>query len=353
MRATDNSVKFGRPYYERVISENGYDPGLFEGFAEDMPQVPREDLERIFLCHSGLYEFRDSPQAKGVLTGFGLSGVPHLGTLSQINRIGLLNRSGYHAEVILGDLDAYNGKLTPIAETHELASTYANFIQSTELLDPENSTVRNQFDNPAVLRTAYLIGRFLTDGMFVNAEEDLHDLYVSQGKVDSDMTYRRKLSLNLMLADFFHLGQTHPEVLVMLGLDEHQYVQTGQAVAEKIDEQSSGLKPVRISSLYTPLIRGFNGFPKMSKSFPGSGITLDMPTSAVEKLIMDERDDHETPEDSVVYQVACGIGLGAETTLGEAYQAAQEKRGEWYDIKKLVVARIASFGRLWQEAVQQ
>jgi len=262
----------------------------------------------------------------------------------------MLNKAGYHAEVVLGDLDAYNGKLTPIDRVHELAGVYSNFILSTGMFDPDNSNVRNQYDHPKVLRTAYLLGRFLTDQAFDNAEEDLHGFYVAQGKVDASMTFRRKLSLNLMLADFFHLGQTHPDVLVMLGVDEHQYVQVGQELSSRVSEETSGLSPVRIGSLYTPLIKGFNGYPKMSKSFPDSGITLDMSRAAVDKLVMGEPDNFTNPEDSVVFQVACGIGLGDEASLSDAHLAAKEKDGDWYDIKKLVVARVAMFGNLWQEA---
>jgi tryptophanyl-tRNA synthetase len=342
-------IEFGQPYYKQVIERNGYDPALFDGFSADLQSIGREDLEQIFLCHQGLYEFRDSDKQKAVLTGFGLSGVPHLGTLSQIHRSGLLNRAGYEVEVVLGDLDAYNGKLVPLHETRSLAETYGRFLEASQLLDPRTSHVRNQYDRPEILRAAYLLGRYVSDSLFEKAEEDLHGFYSARGKVDESMTYRRKLSLNLMIADFFHLGQRAPEVLVMLGLDEHQYVRTAQSIGEQVVKDECGLQPVRISSLYTPLIKGLNGYPKMSKSFPDSGITLDMEDDAIEHAVTREKDDYENPSESVIYQIACGIGVREDVKLGDIRAAAEAKGSDWRDIKSLLVGRIATFAGLWKE----
>ena len=357
MSARNNSpeaahVSFDGDYYRRVIAENGYDPNIFEGFTEDLSTIPRESLEKVFLCHQGLYNFTEADNDKAVLTGFGLSGVPHMGTLAQINRIGMLNRAGFPAEVILGDLDAYNGKLTPLDKTAQLAEQYQTFIEGTELLDPETSRVRNQSEHPDVLRTAYLLGRFLDDSHLDGAEEDLHEFYTQRGKVDETMTYRRKLSLNLMLADFIHLGQTNPNVLVMLGIDEHQYVRAGQELAKRIDPEVSGLQPVAIDSLYTPIIKGLNGYPKMSKSFKDSSIDLSMSPDDIRSVVMAEKDTHKTPEDSVIYQMACGIGLGEGMSLEEARQAAlNPDSAEWNYVKNLLIGRIAMFNQAWSEAL--
>lgn len=343
-------IEFGASYYQDVIKDFGYDPSMFDGFTEDLPRISRDDMQKVFLCHQGLYDFRDSTSDKAVLTGFGLSGVPHMGTLSQMNRVSILNQAGYFSEVILGDLDAYNGKLIPIETVKHHAVVYKGFLDRSGILNPDNSRVRNQYDDPEVLRTAYLIGRFVTDGQLEAAEEDLHEFYAREGRVDSTMTYRRKLSLNLMVADFFNLGQTHPEVLVMLGIDEHQYVRVGQQLADTIDPVVSGLSPVRISSLYTPIIKGLNGYPKMSKSFPDSGITLTTPIAQVEQLIMREPDTFKDPDESVVYQIACGIGLGHDVSLSEVWEAANERDREWCNVKKLLISRIALFGKHWEGA---
>lgn len=345
-----HSVEFGGEYYEKIIRENGYDPSIFEGFTKDLSTIPREDLEYVFLCHRGLYDFSASSNNKAILTGFGLSGIPHMGTLAQINRIAMLNNAGFQTEVILGDLDAYNGKLTPLDRTRELAYRYEQFIKGTELLNPETSTVRAQYDHPDVLRTAYLIGRFANDELFETAEEDLHEFYAEKGKVDSKMSFRRKMSLNLMVADFFHLGQKNPDILVMLGLDEHQYVQVAQKLSSSIEAETSGIQPVSIHSLYTPLIRGLNGYPKMSKSFPDSGINLAMSKEAIMSSIKNEPDDFGDTEQSAIFQMACGVGLGNSISLSEAHAGAKDTDSvTWRKVKSALCSRIIMFSEIWHD----
>lgn len=344
---------FSQGYYEAVIKKQGYNLDVFEGFGEDFLSLGREELMATFLCHQGLYDFRDSNGDKSVLTGFGLSGTPHLGTLSQVYRTGLLNEAGVHAEVILGDLDAYNGKQTALAKTRLLADQYKRFIVRSNILDPDNSRVRNQFDSPEVVRTSYLLGRYITDEQFEGAQEDLHAFYAEQGKVDRNMSYRRRLSLNLMIADFFDLGQTHPDVLVMLGLDEHQYVKVAQELSKVVNEETAGLKPVRVHSIYTPIIRGLKGYPKMSKSFPDSNIDMSMGFDEINEALQTEPDLFEEPEDSIVYQIGAGIGTGNEITLAELKAEAGKKDKHWAEAKTLIARRIAGFSRIWSSILEE
>lgn len=341
---------FNSDYYKKVITEFGYDQSLFEGFTDNFSDLPKADLEKTFLCHHGLYDFEKSPQKKIITSGFGLSGVPHIGTLSQLYRLGLLNKAGYDVQIVLGDLDAYNGKNIPLAQTRDLAAIYTKFIHATQLLDPTRSIIRDQFESPATLRMSYLIGRFIDDSDFQSAEEDLHTFYAAKGKVDSTMSYRRKLSLNLMLADFFDVGQRYPQVLVLLGIDEHQYVRMGQMLAQKINYHEALLSPVTIHSLYTPIIKGLSGYPKMSKSFPDSGITLDMTAEKITTLVMAQKRDEQTAmHDDVIFQIICSIGLESTMSIA-AIEAAYTDPTTWEEVKVALVARICYFAKLWQEA---
>ena len=124
---------------------------------------------------------------------------------------------------------------------------------------------------------------------FNAAEEDLHGFYVEKGKVDDKMSFRRKLSLALMVAGWFHqqISNNEKHLLITLGIDEHQYVKFGQKVLEKMKstgEFKDRLNGASISAMYSTLIKGFNGYPKMSKSFPDSGIHLDMGKLDIEKI---------------------------------------------------------------------
>ncbi|MFZ1301858.1 MAG: hypothetical protein WAQ27_04785 [Candidatus Microsaccharimonas sp.] len=341
---------FGPDLYKNIIREYGYEDSFFEGFTKSIDNFTASDLQRVFLCHTGLYEFDKAPyNQKVITTGLGLSGVPHIGTLSQIYRLSLLKKSGYNVQLVLGDLDAYNGKNVSMKRVDELAAKYENFIQRTGLLDASETTiVRRQKDAFNVLRTSYLLGRFVDDTDFENANEHIHSFYVDNGKVDEDMSYRRKLSLMLMLADFFDIGQKYPNVLVMLGVDEHQYVRVGQGLSKKVDEKESGLTPVHIASIYTPIINGLDGYPKMSKSFPGSSIDLAMDPEAIRSKITEQKPSELGVLHDTVFQMICAIGLGEPIELSEVEKAFSNP-AEWDVMKEKLANHIIHYAEAWQQ----
>jgi tryptophanyl-tRNA synthetase len=119
------------------------------------------------------------------------------------------------------------------------------------------------------------------------------------------MTFRRKASLVLMAADFVTLGQHFAAVLVMLGIDEHQYVRFTRDVMSRLDGQSTLRPDFTLSSLYTRLTCGFGGHPKMSKSIPGSSISvMSSPDEIASLLAGDEaRNSGESPS----YQLMCQL----------------------------------------------
>jgi len=71
----------------------------------------------------------------------------------------------------------------------------------------------------------------------------------------------------------------------------------------------------------------------------------------IQGTILGEKDTHQSPEESVVYQMACGIGLGESASLEEARQAALNPGSrEWTQIKTLLIGRVAMFSNIWKEA---
>ena len=78
-----------------------------------------EDLSLAWFCHHdgdklAQHAAIDAERVK-VITGIGLSGTPHLGTLSQmLKAIRLQQYTNLAVKFVLGDLDAYNGKSTPL-----------------------------------------------------------------------------------------------------------------------------------------------------------------------------------------------------------------------------------------------
>ena len=253
--------------------------------------------------------------------------------------------------MVLGDLDAYNGKDIPLEKTLELADKYKLYITNLGFDESPPSILRSQFNALDVLRTSYIIGHYMDDKMFKESEEDLHRFYCKRGKVDSEMSYKRKLSLNLMTADFFHL---HIEfgfkcVLVMLGIDEHKYVLFARKIVEKMKQDSNRNISMTLGGLYSPLIKGFYNYPKMSKSFPDSSISVDMNPKDIKKKINEGEGDYNKPENNVVYQMMASASLLDSEELMRNYEACLEGGQVWKTAKERYTEMLIDICSRWEK----
>ena len=183
-----------------------------------------------------------------------------------------------------------------------LTTRYKNFLLKLGFDDSPPNIIRTQYDSLSVLRTLYLSGNYLTDEMFELAKEDIHDYYSKRGKIDEKMTYRIKLSLNLMVADFIdlHIQQGYENVLIFSGIDEYKYVGLAMDVLKK-EHSDNNYKFFSLSSFFSITMKGVNGYPKMGKSFPESTISPMIKFDQIEKLIMNEDVDCNIPDDSFVF----------------------------------------------------
>jgi tryptophanyl-tRNA synthetase len=336
------------------MREFGYDPIEFGRINFSLGSLSEADLQRRWLCHHDGDSFAKdiSDKKKAIVTtGLGLSGVPHVGTLSQILRSITLQKAGLPVNLVLGDLDAYNGKSTPLSYTLELADRYREFALSLGFDQKYPSRLRSQYDSLDVLRTSYLIGHYMDDTMFRQAEEDLHDFYAKEGKTDVEMSYRRKLSLNLMTADFIHLSmhEGFKSVLVMLGIDEHKYVQFARktVINMKDSGQIEGFD-MMIGGLYSPLIKGFYNYPKMSKSFPDSGITADMIGEVIRRKIMTGEGSYDKPENNIVYQMMASASLLGADELRDHYELCARKDTKWDEAKEKYAEMLIDICSKWR-----
>ena len=334
------NVVFDRLYYDSIMKEFGYNPLAFEKINFSLGNLKKDDLQRMWLCHHDGNTFaKDLEKGKKVIvsTGFGLSGEPHIGTLSQILRSIALQKAGIPVQIVLGDLDAYNGKMTPLKKTRELAKKYKKFITSLGFNPKQGSILRAQYDELDVLRTSYVIGHFMDDDIFNEAEEDLHFFYHKRGKVDKEMSYRRKLSLNLMIADFIHLHFKHQykNVLVMLGMDEHQYVRFGKEIVKRMKECKQFENfDMTLSAIYSPMIKGFFNYPKMSKSFPKSSISVNMKPQEIRNKIIYGEGKYDKPENNVVYQMMTSVSFYTAKEIKELYDLFLDGGQSWKNAKK-------------------
>lgn len=300
-------VIFSEDYYQEVVREHGYDTFELERFTFDLAGLSADELNVRWLCHHRATDFLATPKTSRIITtGFGMSGVPHMGTVSQILGITRLQKGGERCQIVLGDLDAHNGKGRSLEQTRELADRFVGFCRRMGF-DDTTGILRNQYSDIDCLRNMYLLAFYADDADFDRAEEDNHSYYASMGIVDDRMTFRRKVSLSLMAADFVTLGQDFDAVLVMLGVDEHKYVRFSREVAQRFGAETTLRGDFTLASIYSRLTSGFGGHPKMSKSIPESSINLaSTPQEIVGRVMGDEA---RTPQNSPSYQLICQMFL--------------------------------------------
>jgi len=351
---SQSQIKFDDNHYQQIMKKFNYEPTKFSRINFGLKNVLEEDLQRRWLCHHGADKAskRLSEGKKTIIsTGIGISGVPHIGTISQIMRLSYFQTAGIDVNFVLGDLDAYNGKNKDLHYVIELTKQYFEFMKRLGLENKHGTTVRDQYNSPIVLRTMYLIGKYANEDLFVNAEEELHEFYAKSGKVDDNMSYRRKLSLNLMTADFIHLllSDSYDNVIVALGIDEHQYVLFARRILERLT--GSEFQPVcedkLIAGLYSPLIIGLYGYPKMSKSFPQSSITVLTPKDDVASAIRNGEGDYDFPENNVIFQMMSAVGECSAEELKVNYDACSKRNSIWNGIKEQFIDKLLNVIEKW------
>ncbi len=319
-------VLFSESYYRQVLAEFGYTPFDLRQFDFTLAGLDADTLNARYLCHHrGKLYLNTTPQRRIITTGFGMSGFPHLATVSQILKMTEFQRGGERCQIVLGDLDAYNGKVKPYSEVRDLAQRFEEY--SLRLgFDSKDGVIRSQAGHTSALEAMYLLGRYVDQPDFNAAEEDNHAYYATRGLVDSTMTFRRALSLTLMAADFIALGQEYDAVLVMLGIDEHRYVRFAQEVQSRMDENVPLRANFTLSATYTRMNRGFGGHPKFSKSIPGSAIDVTTAAKDVHRLLAEEAPN---PEESIAYQVMCQMPRYNADALLDLHTHCQEAGPAW------------------------
>lgn len=337
-------IKFDEDYYRTTIEKYNYNAMDFKPIDFDLNTISKDIMKEKWLCHYKAEDFVEglkTDKKQIITTGIGLSGTPHMGTLSQILRAIFLQQSGFNVQFVLGDLDSYNARNQSLEILAERVEKYSNFIKNLGF-DDNKGILRNQMDHIEILKEAYLISNCLTDEDFLAAEEDLSELYKSK-KIYNGIDFKVKQAILLMVSDFISLGtiNNYDNVLVMLGLEEHLYVQIAQKVVERMNLNIS------VGALYSRIIKGLNGYPKMSKSIPDSSITVDMDEDKIYDLVVNSKDEYLYPEDSTIFQMMSAVSYYSIDELRELREKCIYGGNVWKEEKKSYAKVLTKICKEW------
>ncbi|MFR9725050.1 hypothetical protein ACL02R_17050 [Streptomyces sp. MS19] len=336
-------MKFDTAYYESVIEQHRYERLGFGAIDFGMAGMGPDDLRTKWVCHTGAGRFAEAVAAEWptiVTTGVGLGGPPHAGTLFQLLRAIKLQQCGLRVQIVLGDLDSYNARRTPLDLVRRLADQYEEFVLALGF-DAEHGVLRRQEGQTGVMATAFLLSRHLDDDDFHWAEEDLAGLYRNHGVFDH-LSFGMKQAMLLMAADFVHLLREDRHVLVSLGVDEHKYVAFARRGAQRL-----GLPAERLSGIYTKMIPGLGGLPKMSKSIPGSGIDATMRAEDIRALITADSDNAPNDDGSALLQMYACLPDIEGSEYDRASAARSSGGSEWHRVREQLVERLISLFSHW------
>ncbi|MFE7093150.1 nucleotidyl transferase family protein [Streptomyces erythrochromogenes] len=336
-------MKFDTAYYENVIDQHRYERLGLGAIDFALAGMSPDDLRTKWVCHTGAREFAEavtSGQPAIVTTGVGLGGPPHAGTVFQLLRAIKLQQQGLDVQIVLGDLDSYNARRTPLDTVRRIADQYEEFVRGLGF-DEHRGVLRRQEGHTDVLATAFLLSRHLDDADFQWAEEDLSGLYRSHGVFDH-LSYGMKQATLLMAADFVQLLSEGRHVLVSLGVDEHKYVALARRGAERW-----GLPADRLSGIYTKMIPGLGGLPKMSKSIPGSGIDASMPGEDIRALLGADSDTAPEDDGSALLQMYACLPEVDGPDYDRAVAARRNNAPEWQVLREELTERLITIFSLW------
>ncbi|MFI8105332.1 hypothetical protein [Streptomyces sp. NPDC086023] len=336
-------MKFDTAYYENVIDQHRYERLGLGAIDFALAGMSPDDLRTKWVCHTGAREFAKavtSGQPAIVTTGVGLGGPPHAGTVFQLLRAIKLQQEGLDVQIVLGDLDSYNARRTPLDTVRRIADQYEEFVRGLGF-DEDRGVLRRQEGHTDVLATAFLLSRHLDDADFQWAEEDLSGLYRSHGVFDH-LSYGMKQATLLMAADFVQLLSEGRHVLVSLGVDEHKYVALARRGAERW-----GLPADRLSGIYTKMIPGLGGLPKMSKSIPGSGIDASMPGEDIRALLAADSDNAPEDDGSALLQMYACLPEVDGLAYDRAAAARRNNAPEWQVLREELTERLITIFSLW------
>lgn len=335
-------IEYDKCYYNRIINENGY---IASDNINDFLMGFNMELINKWLCFYNFSEdiIKDIRKENTLfISGIGLNKEPHIGTITQILKMIEIQKIGYNTQIILGDLDCYSARKIDLGETKKNVEKYKKFIRKIGFSIKEGD-IRTQYDHEEIMKTAFLISKFLSEKDFEDTIEDIYEYYERE-KIIEKISFPIKMSILLMIADFIHYGYWGKikHIIVISGIDEHMYVYKANEIAKRMNLD------ITISGMFSDLIKGFNNFPKMSKSLLNSSINVTMSLKEIEDIIFKDKEEYSVCEDSILFQIVKNTFFYNQKELKEISKFCLEKNERWEKLKVEVAQKLYDISLLWE-----
>lgn len=309
------------------------------------PTALPSHLERRF-ANSDLAEPVLVNGAYEVITGFGPTNAPTAGTLSVMLAIIDVQRAlRAPMTVVISDLGAWNCRNVAWAELCRFRDRMKAFLVALGFSETIG-TIRTHTD-PGNLIRAGRVARFLTFDDIEQHQEAFLALYNSQGLLGS----RVGLLVDTLytVADILQpIERGYAGSLVLCGLEEKYFVQLARTVLQRQAEDPNGLGwKGCIGALLCRVVRGFGGYPKMSKSIEHSSIHVGLSADEIANRVLSQRDEDQAAVLDAI-QLASDWPESRRSRALAVFESLPESAAAWRIIKQEYIGTFRRFSRLWE-----
>ena len=343
-------------HYRTLVEERGYDAPDFA-----LGDLPTSAVREAFACSERGAEFAsrfDAGARSLVTTGISMTGPPHVGTLGQILTAGRLQRAGFDVQVVIADLAAYNAAGRDLEAVRSLAERYRDFVRAMGF-DADAGVLRTQEEAYDVLHTQLLLSRYF-DPDAGSGTEDGDDASASSSPTEFEAELAaayeatesrgaetpafadRQTTLSLV-GDTLHpiLKDGYENVCFVGGADNCGLVRLFDRVLRKSPYEGS------VAGLYTRLVAGCGGYPKMSKSIPESRVSLDAPPGALRECVRRSEGGGDPDADRAFQMMRVASAYSPEA-LAERREACARGGEAWESAKREYATYLVEAAERWK-----
>lgn len=336
-------------YYHELRERYGYDRVDFP-----LGGMAVNETRRRFAFADGLSEV--DTDGTVVSTGVSVTGPPHVGTLGQLLTTLALQEAGFDVRVTIADLVVYHAHGIAIDDARALAEQYYEFARSLGFGGDELHIQSTAHD---VLYTGQLLARyhdFEDDAGDENEDEsespafetELADAYERAsespiGSVTEPTAFAGEQASHLLVADQLHplVTKEYETVVFIGGADNHRLSAGVREVLQKSPYSGT------VAGLYTRLVKGYGGYPKLSKSLPASRFTLETPLERIRKRVVNPDDEYDSPDESLVFQMMVLASPYSADELDSLRKVCAAGGEEWNDAKREYTAWLIEIAEMW------
>lgn len=359
-------------YYRTLREERGYEPMDYP-----LGDLPGSYVRRVFACAERGRAFADGVAAGErslVTVGVTPTGPPHVGTLGQLLTAIRFQRAGFDVQVVIADLAAYNAAGRDLDAVQAFARRYKGFAGALGF-DADDGILRTQEEDLDALHTAQLLSRYYGSygddpdrGSDEGADDGTDDGTDEGGdgtgeseptafEAELEAAYEGTDTPGAATTDF--AGRMVGLLLVTDSL--HPVVKAGyENVALVVGADNAGLAggfvevlerspwDATVAGLYTKLVGGLDGYPKLSKSIPNSRFTLADDPATIRDGVLDPAIDAEDADASLPFQMMQLASEYESAELDRLADACAAGDEEWEQAKREYAGYLQTVAELWR-----